>query len=189
MKKVFALILAVCIGLTACERRDIGGGFFFEERLQYMGCTFIICDKDGNNVCMQEDFNIDELSLEYNGKIYKPSKEYQRVDENSKYPPSYKNSIYFGTSPHTDMGYPVYWLIYGDLRWGKNAEYIVRYKDNEWHLYYKTWPLKGDGSPAQHELWVNGEKVEEVLCFMLEDHPDYADESEREVWLYPLYVE
>lgn len=61
--------------------------------------------------------------------------------------------------------------------------------DNEWHLDYKTWPLKGDGSRAQRELWVNGEKVEEIFCFMFEDHPDYADDSEREVWLYPLYVE
>ena len=57
-----------------------------------------------------------------------------------------------------------------------------------WVCDFKQWPREEEGKDPESELYVNGEKVEEQLLFLLEDDPEYPDPSFREVWRYVLYT-
>ena len=196
MKKISYILLATCLsmGIYGCNKNETDTGSYggYLEGGFWNCFEFIILDKDGNNICMQEDFNIDEFTLEFEGKIFKPNNlELQKIDDSTTVEASYVNAIRFSESFVTLESdyYPITWVIHGYTPKEETSHYIIRYKDNEWNVDFTSWEAEEFGKVGPTEAIINGAKAEKVFAYLYEDHPDYADESEREKWLYPLYVE
>ncbi len=176
MKKLLLICAIACLGLMGCEKNE-------EEPMlppyyDYSMFNFMVCDAEGNCVFDKENFNMEELTLEFNGEIYTPIPEEEQMLGNKR--------LVFEPFIYLDI---VTWSIYGDVEWGESARYILRYKDNEWVCDYSSEKLAHDGSVPEDELYVNGEKVEKIYAYTLPDHPDWErSEEERMVWVYPLYV-
>lgn len=161
MRKLFIVCIMSCLCFSACKEND---ELVYE--MPYPGWfnnlfAFAILDSDGNNVCFQDDFNSEELLLEYNGKIFSPKDDvFQRVnDENQNDGDRFDNSIMFEKLPHYE-GELVAWRIWGYTYLGEPDHYILRYKNNEWIVDFKSEKRKGDGKSPKTEAVVNGEKIE-----------------------------
>lgn len=157
MKKMVLYCLAICLALASCEKR--------EPNSLPPGCDnnlfyFAIFDSEGNNLTMQDDFNPEELLLEYEGKIFTPKQdEFQRVDDGRPYyADGFGNSIKFEMMPHYG-GEPVAWRVWGHSYLGEPARYIIRYRGNEWVVDYLAEKRKVGENPKK-EVVVNGVKIE-----------------------------
>lgn len=160
MKRAMLYCLAICLALASCEKKmepsSLPPGW--NNNL----FAFAIFDSEGNNLTMQDDFNPEELLLEYEGKIFTPKQdEFQRVDDSKPNDPDYfYNSIIFEMLPHYG-GEPVAWRVWGHLYLGEPARYIIRYRGNEWVVDYLAEKRKGDKENPKMEAVVNGVKIEE----------------------------
>lgn len=190
MKKFLFICLATCLGLVGCEKdKDIGGdgAAMMPPGYGNNSFCFIICDAEGNSVFDRDNFDMNEVTLEYEGKTFKPIPDvHQKIDENDPDIAHWCNSIIFEPYPN-EVG-PVFWRIWGHKERGEAARYIIRYKDNEWVVDYLMEAGFCGGREPESEAVVNGEKIEKILIYTYEDHPDYSSEEERQVWKYPLYV-
>ena len=187
MKRVFLLIVAACLSLVACDRQEYIGASPGDH---YNLFSFIIYDKEGNNVAMQDDFQKEDLTLEYEGMIFTPCEDFQKVDyiEFDHIRGDYHNAILFDDMVWIDENGIEYvtWKIFGHRRYGNPARYILRYKDNEWIVDYIRHSALGN--PIRESVQVNGENCEEVFVFRAPCHPDNKSQDQRNCDFYPLYT-
>ena len=145
----------------------------------YNSFCFAILDAELNNVCMLEDFNQEELLLEYEGKTFKPIYQVlQKVDDNDTDKAAIYNAIYFEKWPKSDE-YPAAWRIYGHTKLGVPVRYIIRYRDNEWVVDIES-EKKKNGELPKAEVYVNGVKVEKERV--------YNNKTGKSLLLYVLYT-
>ncbi len=189
MKKFLFICLAACLGLVGCEKNDDtgGDGATMLPGYGYNSFCFIICDADGNSVFDRDKFDMNEVTLEYEGKIFKPMPDvHQKIDEKDPDIAHYGNSIIF--EPYPSKNGPITWRIWGHKERGEAVRYIIRYKDNEWVVDYSMEAGTCGGRVPASEAVINGESVEQILVYTFEDSPEYSSLEERQVWNYPLYV-
>ena len=184
MKKYIFICLAACIGLIGCEKDN--GNEMLPSYFHNSKFFFMVCDAEGNCVFDCDDFDMEELTLEYKGQIFTPILGVDQVIGDVKTAEGGCSVIRFEPLQRDGV---IAWRIFGDAMWGESVRYILRYKDNEWVCDYSSEEVRYDGSVPDDELYVNGEKVEEIYGYTLPDHPDWErSEEERMVWVYPLYV-
>ena len=187
MKKFIFICLAACIGLMGCEKNEEVS--MMPEGFGVNSFWFMVCDANGNSVFDHENLNVEELILEYEGKIFTPIPDvHQSIHGSQQDKAGWTTGIIFEPYPSNSEGFPVTWRVWGHTLVGESARYILRYKDNEWICDYSSKEPVNWGDLPDDELYVNGEKVEKIHIYTSPDHPDFDSEEERMVWVYPLYV-
>ena len=177
MKKILLLLAVMVVGVISCQKEvnSIGNG-----RIDYVSFRFAILDSNRNNIFMLEDFNQEELLLEYEGKIFKPMRGvFQNVVDNC-IGTGYNNSIIFDDEWSMDRNeYPVAFGVIGYARFGTPIHYIIRYRDNEWVVDIESEKMKNYELPKA-EVYVNGVKVEKEQV--------YNNNTGKSLLLYVLYT-
>ena len=72
--------------MVGCEKNDDtgGDGATMLPGDGYNSFCFIICDAEGDSVFDRDNFDMNEVTLEYEGKIFKPMPDvHQKIDEKS----------------------------------------------------------------------------------------------------------
>ena len=178
MKRIALFSVLICLAFASCEKEIIPNSL--PPEYFYNSFCFAILDAELNNVCMLEDFNQEELLLEYEGKTFKPIYQVlQKVDDNDTDKAAIYNAIYFEKWPKSDE-YPAAWRIYGHTKLGVPVRYIIRYRDNKWVVDFKSEKRGNDGKDPDSEAYVNGIKIEEEYV--------YNNKTGKSLLRYVLYT-
>ena len=176
MKKILFTLFAICMAFAACEKEPMPTP---EEpnRKQYP-FSFAIFDSTGNNIMEREDFEPEELIVEFYGQEYKMmGDKFQDgvVDDIPGYV-----LFYLGSREHVKFAV----FAWAAREWGETREMTIRYKGCEWNVVYTWKSLKIHGNDA----YIDGVKTEKTVIGTTVENPVLYDSGEElyEVWAYAL---
>ena len=172
------------LGLTSCEKSvDSTPG---DPSLLFW---FRLYDSNGNNIYEAEDFCKEDVTLEYDGKIYQFSEYWQGGDESIRESGWGNGFKFFYNDRQINKGFPAFseFRIAQIPRENYQSSFIIRYKDNEWNVE-ANWDLEeADKAHVYHQhpikVLVNGKITDSIFV------GNAPDDFSTEVWLYPLYIE
>lgn len=140
--------------------------------------SFAIFDSTGNNIMEREDFEPEELIVEFYGQEYKMmGDKFQDgvVDDIPGYV-----LFYFKSREHVKFAV----FAWAAREWGETREMTIRYKGCEWNVVYTWKSLKIHGNDA----YIDGVKTEKTVIGTTVENPELYDSGEElyEVWAYAL---
>ncbi len=176
MKKILFTLFAICMAFAACEKEPMPTPE--EPSHKTYPFSFAIFDSTGNNIMEREDFEPEELIVEFYGQEYKMmGDKFQDgvVDDIPGYV-----LFYFGSREHVKFAV----FAWAAREWGETREMTIRYKGCEWNVVYTWKSLKIHGNDA----YIDGVKTEKTVIGTTVENPVLYDSGEElyEVWSYAL---
>mgnify|MGYP006874785351 FL=1 len=117
--------------------------------------VFVILDDQYHNAYTLDPDYLDYLEIEYDGEIYRVN------DDNADPEISTLDYIAGPARLRVDRFNPTY-FIFGEFTMGRDGEFKIRYKENEWHVRFDTNILK----PGKTEsiVYIDGVQVSKQNC-------------------------
>ena len=176
MKKILFTLFSICMAFAACEKEPMPTPQ--EPNRKIYPFSFAIFDSTGNNIMEREDFEPEELIVEFYGQEYKMmGDKFQDgvVDDIPGYV-----LFYFKSREHVKFAV----FAWAAREWGETREMTIRYKGCEWNVVYTWKSLKIHGNDA----YIDGVKTEKTVIGTTVENPELYDSGEElyEVWAYAL---